>query len=693
MELNKLISKLKSNTDSSSLAALRILFGIIMFIEAIIILIPSKSAANKTPIDVYFKSSHFHFPYDGFEWLPLFPETGIYCICFALGLSGIMVAVGFLYRLSTIVLFLSWGYFYLVEMTRTYWMSHYYLILLISFLMIFIPGACSYSLDNKIFKRDETKVPYIYIFLIRTQLIICYFFAGVAKLNADWLLDAEPVGYFLYQAGLNESSFINTKYLAYFLSWSGACFDIFVGFMLIYKRTMFIGFIFVLLFHLFNHFILFDDLGMFPFVGIATSTIFLRSTWLSSLVKFFTKKKPERSNNIKLFILKYPSVNISFVFIWIIIQMLVPVRHFFIEKDNRITFEGLSFSWRLKADVYRTNLAKIQIKNDQLFQDLREIKIINWEVWNKENILYRQIDQNTDWGKLPEIIVLSEPQIGDRIIYNGNTNDNEKLTKGKIENIWKSIYGRKPEVIRPTISLNDFIQQGVRKAYQSTNDNLAKLSNNELLNYVLKNHGITGNKKAMPLIRTINPFELINVECKYNNLYLIEDANLIDIKNKVYKLKNANWKSNLRSICDLDYAYIHKNDSPVVKYTFKDGFRYQLPRLVITDTYESNKTYIHWDIKKSISMSKAMHMSINPFLMKRYVDYIKPIIKENLNLEPAIYVQTSVSLNGRPFQSNIDTSKDIAAVDVKLFSHNDWILGIKEKRISNKNKLPGFLSY
>ena len=50
---------------------------------------------------------------------------------------------------SAILVFLSWGYLYALESTRTYWMSHYYLVLLVSFLMIWMPAARRYSIDAR----------------------------------------------------------------------------------------------------------------------------------------------------------------------------------------------------------------------------------------------------------------------------------------------------------------------------------------------------------------------------------------------------------------------------------------------------------------------------------------------------------------------------------------------------------------
>ena len=208
-----------------------------------------------------------------------------------LGLAGVFVATGFLYRISAVLLFFIWGYLYVVESTRTYWMSYYYLELLLAFLLIWLPAARCFSVD-KLLKRNQPnirEIPFWPIVVIRGQLVITYFYAGVAKLNLDWIQQAQPVKYFLSQAHVSVSiplidRLIHTSSFAFFLSYSGLIFDLSIGFILLVRRTRWIGLALMLVFHSTNSLLLFNDLLWFPLLGITTATIFLDPDWPDSLL-------------------------------------------------------------------------------------------------------------------------------------------------------------------------------------------------------------------------------------------------------------------------------------------------------------------------------------------------------------------------------------------------------------------------
>src|SRR5207302_978359 len=70
-----------------------------------------------------------------------------------LAVGGLMLCAGLFYRLAALIVFLSWGYLYAIESTRTYWMSYHYLELLVTFLLIWMPAANRYSLDAWIGRR------------------------------------------------------------------------------------------------------------------------------------------------------------------------------------------------------------------------------------------------------------------------------------------------------------------------------------------------------------------------------------------------------------------------------------------------------------------------------------------------------------------------------------------------------------
>src|SRR5215471_1296328 len=287
-------SLLNTEVNGASLAVIRIAFGAIMALEAYWLLHPSASTFGKIPLEVFYTGSdiRFHFPYTGFGWLPILPPQWIHFVVGLLAVGGVFLAAGFLYRLSAAAVFLSWGYLYAIESTRTYWMSYHYLELLLAFLLLWMPAARRYSIDAWLWRAKNwpKTVPFWTIFLLRGQLVISYFYAGVAKLNADWLQDAEPVRYYLANSNvlphLGKSGLADlfrhvllSNEVAYFISYTGAVFDLSVGFLMLFRRTRIFAMVLMVIFHSTNHFILFNDIVWFPLLGVTTATIFLDPDW------------------------------------------------------------------------------------------------------------------------------------------------------------------------------------------------------------------------------------------------------------------------------------------------------------------------------------------------------------------------------------------------------------------------------
>ncbi len=90
-----------------------------------------------------------------------------------------------------------------------------------------------------------------------------FFYAGGAKVNTDWLLDAQPVTYFLSFPHVSErlqtffpwisdvslKTQLTSTWLAYGLSWSGALFDLIAGPLLLMRRTRYLGLALMAVFH------------------------------------------------------------------------------------------------------------------------------------------------------------------------------------------------------------------------------------------------------------------------------------------------------------------------------------------------------------------------------------------------------------------------------------------------------------
>ncbi len=291
----------------------------------------------------------FHFSYYGFEWVkPIGDYT--YLIFFLCAISSFFVAIGYKYRISIILLFLSFTYIELMD--KTTYLNHYYLVSLISFLMIFFPANASYSIDSYLNNRSYKLIPKWNVDSLKLLVCIVYFYAGIAKINSDWLIDAQPLKIWLtskYDLPLVGNTLFQMTWVHLFFSWAGMLYDLLIGFILLNRRTRPFGFFLVVSFHIMTA-ILFPAIGMFPFIMITCSIIFFeQKTHKMILEKVFSpfKKILKTIKKSELYDFKNPKI-IQIVFaIFFSVQLLFPFRYFLYPGELFWKEQGYRFSWRV----------------------------------------------------------------------------------------------------------------------------------------------------------------------------------------------------------------------------------------------------------------------------------------------------------------------------------------------------------
>ena len=722
---------LASPVNGASLAMFRMAVGFVMFLEAYSICQPSASVNGSTALKTYYAGSdiHFSFPYEGFEWLPLWPANWITVLVWALGIAGLLMAAGFLYRASAAVVFLVWGYFYAIESTRTYWMSYYYLELLATFLMIWMPAARRYSVDAWLARNREgpRTVPDWTIVLLRGQLVIAYFYAGVAKLNTDWMLDAMPVRWFLekphvaarlqhlFGPGSAEAvkNLVHSPALAYFISWVGAVFDLAAGFLLLNRRTRMFGMILMLIFHGINHFILFTDIVWFPLVGVTTALIFLDTDWPERFWKWIRRPRfarpdwgwflaglltvpgvgaalgwklaptprPRRQNLFQL-----SAVTVPLVLFWLAWQALMPLRHYLIPGDARFTFEGLRWSWRLKADYYRSEPCEVTVVDPAIVST--NTTTIYWTNWLGDPVLYRRITPGRlDWSMLPEVVVLLEPLIGERILFNPyagvETPRTEQQSRERVNQIWRETYDRPPQRVNPTVRIDDILT-GYAKALSKRGQPVPESRN--ILTSLNELHGRSGTGELVPVLRRMTPFALLGEPVRPAPFLVIEDPVLIHgPMTSVLRVDRKAWRNSPQTRAQRGPPHQHVGVEPMIIYQGNLGseVREEMPQYALMDSQDdfNRPPWIWWNYLKELNLSKGMHISTYPFLMRRYARRIADRWQHDYGRRPAVRASTGLSLNGRPSQPVVDPAADLASVPTKFFGRNPWILDLKTPRI------------
>jgi len=325
-------------TDAATLAFFRLAFGILM-VGSII-----RFAANGW-IDKFYIQPQFHFTYYGFGWVKPYGNL-TYIVFIICGLSALMVAVGYKYRLAIILFFLSFTYVELLD--KTTYLNHYYFVSVVSFVMIFLPAHAGFSIDAyKNPAKAFDRIPRYTVDIIKLLLAIVYIYAGLAKLNSDWLTDAMPLKIWLpANANLPVIGPLLVKtWVAYAFSYVGAVYDLGIVFLLINKRTRLFGFVLVVVFHLLTR-ILFP-IGVFPYVMIVSSLIFFSSG-------FHRRVLASIKGILRLPIIKSSGQNIAnnkplfiFLMLFMAFQLLFPFRYLLYPHELFWTEEGFRFSWRV----------------------------------------------------------------------------------------------------------------------------------------------------------------------------------------------------------------------------------------------------------------------------------------------------------------------------------------------------------
>ena len=342
--INKWIKHFSDNTvNIAPLITFRIVFGLMMFASTLRFIL-------KGWINDFYVTPKYYFTYYGFDWVKPLEENSMYILFGILLLSSLLIAFGFFYRISIVLFFLVFTYIELID--KTNYLNHYYFISLMSFILIFLPLNRHFSIDVYFrICKEKTKVPSWTINFIKLQIAFVYIFAGISKLNYNWLIEAQPlINWLKHQSDFPIiGSLLLNDITAYLFSWGGAIFDLFIVFILISKRWRIYGYILVVIFHLLTS-IMFP-IGVFPLVMIGSTLIYFDEKIhlkIINLISRFTLKINESKteyiyNTKKSFKPIYKMLFVSFF----ILQLVLPLRYLMYPGKLFWTEQGYRFSWRV----------------------------------------------------------------------------------------------------------------------------------------------------------------------------------------------------------------------------------------------------------------------------------------------------------------------------------------------------------
>lgn len=404
--------------DGASLAAFRILFGLMMTAGVI------RFAAHGW-IDRFFIKPEFTFKYWGFGWVELLEPSAMIGVFAAMGLSAFLVAIGLFYRVAILVFFATFTYVELVDVSN--YLNHYYLVSLLALILAFLPANQMWSVDALLFSKVREKpVQSWMLWWLRFQMGCVYFFAGVTKFGEDWLIHAQPLHLWLRSRVETPlvGGFLHHWEVALMMSWAGFLFDTTIVFWLLWGRSRPWAYAVLVVFHAFTN--VFFAIGMFPIIMVVGATLFFNPDWPRRLVRgAVVEPKIQVSSRL-------PKRAI-FALVFCAIQFLMPWRHLAYPNDVLWTEEGMRWSWKVM----------IREKNGDIMYRVRQGSR-EFEVSPRR---YLTADQEREFSGQPDMILQLAHHIANVHTVQG------KRPEVRVD-AWVSWNGRRrARMIDPTVDL------------------------------------------------------------------------------------------------------------------------------------------------------------------------------------------------------------------------------------------------
>ena len=325
------LSLLFDRVDCASLVYFRIVFSLVVFFWV------AKQLLSGA-IDQFYVEPRFHFHYFGFHWVELFPGKWTHVEFVVIGFAALLMLLGAFYRIAAFVFAL--GFTHLFVGDKCLYQNHYYLICLVSWIMVFIPANCVFSVDARFRPGLASQtVPRWVIWLLRFQIGVPYFFGGIAKVNADWLA-GEPMRLML--ARRVDMPFVGQyfaqEWCVYLMAYGALLFDLLVVPALLTKRFRMIACLFAILFHALNSWLF--TIGVFPWLMLLTLPIFFPAGTLRRLLPGHIEVEKPRKTRAS------PAI-VVLLLIFVVWQSVFPLRHCLISGNPSWTEEGHYFAWHM----------------------------------------------------------------------------------------------------------------------------------------------------------------------------------------------------------------------------------------------------------------------------------------------------------------------------------------------------------
>lgn len=366
------------------------------------------------------------------------------------------MTVGAFYKVSCLLFLVPYWYLFLLDKTR--WNNHSYLYGLLGFILFLTDANRCWSVDGRWnINYNHKHVPLWNYTLLRGQIFLVYFIAGLKKLDLDWV-QGHSMPYLSTHWVFNIFKFALTEDQIdkFIIHWGGFMFDLTIGFFLFFDKSRSLGLMFCLIFNLMNSQLF--QIGMFPYMMIASISIFYPYDWPKS----FLDKMPARVKKITLYrelpkhnnhciyvvneknaekCVKNSNIRIRHkmvtggICLFFLIQGFLPYSHWLTKGYNTWTQGLYGYSWDMMIHNWKFVHTKITVINRQT----NEYMYIDPEVWT----------DSWRWPRHADMVKQFANCIQHRINHLYNISDIEMYI-----DVWMSLNGRFTQrIYDPTVDI------------------------------------------------------------------------------------------------------------------------------------------------------------------------------------------------------------------------------------------------
>jgi hypothetical protein len=212
--------------------------------------------------------------------------------------------------------------------------------------------------------------------VIIAQFALVYTFAGIAKLNYDWLFRAMPLAVWLPEHTDMPvlGCLFGISWMPFAFSWIGAIYDLTIAYFLMWRVTRPYAYLVVIVFHTMTH--LLFNIGLFPLIMTLGTLVFFSGAWhrraweLTPLRLWLRRpslKKRGAQMKKSLFAVGNPPLSweergpggelkradfkrkllTAIIATYFLLQLALPFRYLLYPGNLFWTEEGYRFSWRV----------------------------------------------------------------------------------------------------------------------------------------------------------------------------------------------------------------------------------------------------------------------------------------------------------------------------------------------------------